>query len=80
MLGDTINNLSTVLGIDSAIIPNVITFIVVVIILAITLKGQLSLLTLGSIYAVAMTILTLLGIDSVFNLITIIENGIESIF
>jgi len=33
MLGDTINNLSQLLSIDTSIIPNIITFIIVLILI-----------------------------------------------
>lgn len=73
MLENTINALSDLMGIDPVIIPNIITFIVVVVILYLSFKGQLSWVVLLSIYGIAMAVLTLLGIDSVFNIISIIE-------
>lgn len=80
MLGEFIDNLSILIGINNEIIPNIITFIVVVLIVTISFKSQLSIVALGTVYAIAMAILTLLGIDSIFNIITLIENGLESIF
>lgn len=81
MLGDFLNNVSTLLNIDNAIIPNIITFMVVTVIVFVSLKSQLSWVTLGSIYAIAMGILSILGVDSVFNIITLVEDYVlESIF
>lgn len=74
MLGETLDNLSTLLGINNTIIPNIITFMVVVTILFVTLKGQLSWVTLLTLYTLFMAILSLLGIDSIFNLITLVES------
>ena len=74
MLGDFLNNVSTLLNIDNAIIPNIITFMVVTVIVFVSLKSQLSWVTLGSIYAIAMGVLSILGVDSVFKIITLVEN------
>ena len=76
MLGDFLDNLSALLGITPTILPNIITFMVVVTILFITLKGQLSWVTLLTLYTIIMAILSLLGIDSIFNLISIVENWV----
>lgn len=76
MLGETIENVSILIGIDTDIIPNIITFMIVVILLALSLKGYLSLLTLSFLYAISMGVLSVLGIDSVFNIITLIENWV----
>lgn len=80
MLTDTLNNLAELIGISNTIIPNIITLIVVVIILGLSLKGQLSLLAIGMTYGITMAILQLLGIESVFNIVTLIDNGLESLF
>ena len=76
MLGDVLDNLSALLGINNTILPNIITFMVVVTVLFITLKGQLSWVTLLTLYTIMMAILSLLGIDSIFNLISIVENWV----
>lgn len=73
MLTGRLNKLSDFLTLDRAWIPNLITFFVVVIILFISLKSQLEWTGLLIIYAIFMTILKILGIDSVFNILTIIE-------
>jgi len=79
MLTDTLNNISELLGISSTILPNIITLIVVVLLLVIGLSSQLDLKTMLLIYAVAMGVLSLLGIDSIFNIITLITNAINEI-
>ena len=76
MLGEVLDNLSALLGINNTILPNIITFMVVVTVLFITLKGQLSWVTLLTLYTIMMAILSLLGIDSIFNLISIVENWV----
>jgi len=79
MLTDTLTNISELLGISDSIIPNIITLMFVAVILFISLKSQLSLSAMIMIYVVSMTILTLLGIDSVFNLITLLEDVIDTV-
>lgn len=73
MLGTFLDNVSALLNINTDVLPNIITFVVVAFIIYLSLRGQLSWITLGSIYAIAMAMLTILGVDSVFNIITIIE-------
>ena len=73
MLAETLDNLSELLSINPEILPNIITLIVVVLLIAVSLKSQLSWTTLLTLYGIAMVILELLGIDSVFNIITIIR-------
>ena len=79
MLTDTLTNISELLGISDSIIPNIITLMFVAVILFISLKSQLSLSAMIMIYVVSMTVLTLLGIDSVFNLITLLEDVIDTV-
>jgi len=77
MLSDVINNISTLIGIDSAILPNIITFFIVITLLFLSLKGMLSLTALIMVYVISMGILSILGIDSVFNVITLLEDLID---
>ena len=76
MLGETIDNISALLNINITIIPNIITFFIVVILIVLSFKmntsGLLSPVIMIALYTVSMTILTLLGIDSVFNIITLV--------
>jgi hypothetical protein len=71
MIGDTLENLSLLLNIDSSIIPNIFTLIILVIVLGLTLKSQLNILTIIPIYLIISGILALLGVESVFNLFTL---------
>lgn len=73
MLGETLRNISTLIQIDPSIIPNIITFIIVVGILFLSFKAQ-SWTILVALYPLSMGVLYLLGVDSVFNLITILDN------
>ena len=77
MLTETLDNLSTLLNIDNAILPNIITFIVVVVIIMLSVKGALELKSIVLIYGLVMGILAILGIESVFNIFTLIETVIE---
>ena len=74
MLFDDIATISKILGIPSTVIPDLITLFVVGFLILLTLKGQLSWITLVSVYTLSMGLLTLLGIDSVFNVVTLISN------
>ncbi len=78
MLTDIINNFSDFLTFDRSIIPNIITLIVVVFLIILGFKmnyGSISApIVLIALYTVSMTILTILGINSVFNIITLIGN------
>lgn len=73
MLTPFIDNFSQFIGISNTIIPNVVTFIIVAFLLVLGLKGQATWATLLIIYGVAMVALDLLGIDSVFNLISMFK-------
>jgi hypothetical protein len=79
MLTDTINNLSDFLTFNRTLIPNIITFIIVVILIFLSLKSGLEFKGILLIYGIAMGILSVLGIDSVFNIITILENIIDQL-
>jgi len=79
MLENTINNLSDFLTINQAIIPNIITLVVVFVMFYLTLKGGLTWIAIALVYTLVMGVLELLGISSVFNLITVLGNEIESI-
>jgi len=78
MLGETLNNISLLLDIDPTILPNIITFLVVIFLIFIGFKmnfGSISApIVLIALYTVSMTLLTLLGIHSIFNIITLIGN------
>lgn len=73
MLTETLNNFSELLNINSTIIPNIITFIIVAVLLIISMKSALDLKSIVMIYGLTMGILAILGIDSVFNLFTLLE-------
>lgn len=78
MLTDFLNDLSDFLLMDRSIIPNVLTLIVYVALTIIALKGGVSdFLTLLIVYLVASTVLSLLGVESVFNVIDMILNFID---
>jgi hypothetical protein len=76
MLGETIDSISILIGIELDILPNIITFIVVLVLLFLgfkmNLSGVSSILILMALYTVSMSLLTMLGIDSIFNIITLI--------
>ena len=76
MLGETITNLSLLLGIDPTIIPNIITFIIVVFLIILTFRTEIGgLASVGviiALYTVSMGILTILGIDSIFNIFSLL--------
>jgi len=78
MLGETLNNMSLLLDIDPTILPNIITFLVVIFLIFIGFKmnfGSIAApIVLVALYTVSMTLLTLLGIHSIFNIITLIGN------
>ena len=77
MLTETINNLAEFLTIEASIIMNIITVIVVAILILISLASSLEWVTVGIIYAISMIVLQILGIESVFNIITLIISAIE---
>ena len=80
MLYDPIFELSKLIGIDLNIIPDIITFFVLIAIIILTFKSQLSWTLLLSIYAISMAVLSLLGIQSDFNIITIIGKVLGDVF
>ena len=79
MLTETINNLAEFLTIEASIIMNIITVIVVAILILISLASSLEWVTVGIIYAISMIVLQILGIESVFNIITLIISAIEAL-
>ena len=79
MLSDTLNNLSELIGIEASILPNIITLIVVILLITIGLSSQLDLKTMVMIYGLSMVILTILGIDSVFNVITLLTDLVDQL-
>jgi hypothetical protein len=72
MLGEFLNNLSFLLNIDTAIIPNIITLCVTIFILYLSFKAEISgissVVVLIALYTISMGILSLLGINSIFNI------------
>jgi len=80
MFLETINNLSDLLTINRTIIPNIITFIVVVALIYLSFKGELGVAITIMLYTVSMSILELLGISSVFNIVTLAGSLINNIF
>ena len=76
MLGDTIDNISKLLMIDLTIIPNIITFIVLLVIIYLSFKMQVNGFSgLGFVvilYTASMGVLTLLGINGIFNIFSLI--------
>ena len=80
MFLETINNLSDLLTINRTIIPNIITFIVVVALIYLSFKGELGVAITIVLYTVSMSILELLGISSVFNIVTLAGSLINNIF
>jgi ABC-type polysaccharide/polyol phosphate export permease len=79
MIIETINNISQLLGIPLSVIPNIITLFVTIIILFVSMKSELSWSALAVLYAVFMAILSLLGIESVFNLVSLIVNALSDV-
>ena len=79
MLTSTIENLATLLGVSSDTLMNVITFFIVILLIIISLSSGLEFKGIALIYGVTMTILQLLGIESVFNIFTLIISAIEGL-
>ena len=79
MLAPTINNISDLLGIAHDVIPNIITLLIVVVLVFLALRGSLQWISVLFIYGLSMGVLTILGIDSVFNIITIIKDFVGSV-
>jgi hypothetical protein len=79
LLGGTLLRLSQLLRIPSSVIPNIITFIVVVILILTSIKGALEFKSIIIVYFISMTVLSLLGINSIFNLITILGTVIDAV-
>ena len=79
MLTSTIENLATLLGVSSDTLMNVITFFIVVLLIIISLSSGLEFKGIALIYGVTMTILQILGIESVFNIFTLIISAIEGL-
>jgi hypothetical protein len=79
MIIETINNISQLLGIPLSVIPNIITLFTTIVILFVSMKSELSWSALAVLYAVFMAILSLLGIESVFNLVSLIVNALSDV-
>ena len=74
-IGTTLDNFSTLIGIDLAIIPTMITLFVILILIYLTFKMQMSgLLAVGilvALYTVSMAVLTFLNINSTLNIFSL---------
>lgn len=79
MIIETINDISKLLNIAPNIIPDIITLLATIILLFVSMKSELSWSALAVLYAVFMSILGLLGINSVFNLVTLIINALADV-
>lgn len=79
MIIETINDISKLLNIAPNIIPDIITLLATIILLFVSMKSELSWSALAVLYAVFMSILGLLGINSVFNLVTLIINSLADV-
>ena len=79
MLENTINSLSDFLTISQVIIPNIITLVVITIMFWLTLKGGLNWIGIMLIYTLIMGVLELLGISSVFNLVSVLAEQVDLI-
>ena len=79
MLGDTFDNLSELLMLESSILPNIFTFIIVIILVGLAFSGQVEFKVMFILYFISMGILSILGVDSVFNLITLIQIAVEEV-
>lgn len=77
MLEDVINNMSTLMGIDTTVIPMIISVIVIIGIVYISLKGQLTIFSLLGLYALSMAVLSFLGIESVINIFTLFKEVVS---
>ena len=74
-LGTIIDDMSTMFGIETNIIPNIITFFALVVVNWVMLRGgsvAISIFVFVNLFV--MGILSLLEIDSIFNIISIIES------
>ena len=79
MLESTVNNLSELLGIANNIIPDIITILTIIPLLLVGLRGGLSWATVLLIYGISMVMLSILGLDSQFNLVTLIEKAFNEL-
>lgn len=79
IIGETIDKLSDFLTFDRAILPNLITLIIVIIINFLSLKGGAHWVAVIVINLIFMSLLEIMGISSVFNVISIINTIIEEI-
>ena len=76
MLGETITNISILMGISESIIPDILTILVIIVLLIMTFKmdssGLLSIVIIIALYTLSMALLSALGIDSTFNIFTLL--------
>jgi hypothetical protein len=80
MLGVTLDNIAILIGISTEIIPNIISIVVVIGLILATFKMNLNGITASiivlALYTVSMALLTILGIDSVVNIFTLIGGSL----
>jgi hypothetical protein len=80
MLGGTLDNIAILIGISTEIIPNIISIVVVIGLILATFKMNLNGITASiivlALYTVSMALLTILGIDSVVNIFTLIGGSL----
>jgi hypothetical protein len=79
MLTELFNNLALFLGIEASVFMNVITLLVVVLLILIGLSSGLEFKGILLVYGIAMAILQILGIESVFNIFTLIGDVLDEI-
>ena len=79
MLTELFNNLALFLGIEASVFMNVITLLVVVLLILIGLSSGLEFKGIMLVYGIAMAILQILGIESVFNIFTLIGDVLDEI-
>jgi len=76
-IGSIIDNFSTLIGIDLAIIPTCITLFVILILIYLTFKMNLSgLLSIGiliALYTISMALLAFLNINSALNMFSLFD-------
>ena len=76
-IGNTLDNFSTLIGINTEILPSIITLLVIIVLLILTFKMQVNgLLSVGiviALYTLAMGLLTALNIESYLNIFSLLE-------
>jgi len=82
-VGSTLDNISIILGISTTIIPTIITLVVIIILIYLTFKMQMSgLLSVGiliALYTVSMAVLTFLNINSTLNIFSLFGDTLATV-